>query len=154
MSEYTLTGQLDWSSGQKHGKQKALEGPKGVTCLSMVVSVKRRGEGNVCLRLASKSVEVVNFSWMLGFRFPVFLSSLVLFLCLLPLLRPASTAVALSCGIPNSPPKLLTHHPSSVKRSRQTHLRWSKTGHRKFWHAEEIDSAHAGTFWHSSAFGC
>lgn len=145
MSEYTLTGQLDWSSGQRHGKQKALEGPKGVTCFSMVVSVKRRDEGKVCLRLASKCVEVVSFSWMLGFRFPVFLSSLVLFPYLLPLLQSASIPAALCCGVLM---KLLTHLPSSVKRSRQAHLRWSKTGHRKFWHAKEIDSTRAGTFWH------
>lgn len=106
--------------------------------------MKRRDEGKVSLRLASERVEVVNFPWMLGFRFLVFLSSLFLFPYLLPLLRSASIAVALSCGILM---KLLTHLPSSVKRSRQARLRWSKTGRRKFWHAEEVDSAHKGTFW-------
>lgn len=129
MSEHTLTGQLNWSSGQKHGKQKALEGPKGVTCLSMMVCVKRRDEGKVCLRLASEGVEVVNFLWMLGFRFPGFLSSLVLFLYLLPCLRSASIAAALSCGVLM---ELLTHLTSSVKRSGQARLRWRKTGRRQF----------------------
>lgn len=37
-----------------HDKQKALESPKGITCLSTVVSVKRKDVGGVCLRLACK----------------------------------------------------------------------------------------------------